>query len=150
METWHWSAGIWFDFMETVGIVGSLIFTAISLRSEVKTQRIANLFAVTANHLEVWKIFLNNEKMARVFDETPDLVKHPVTPMEETFVALVIAHVSSVYYAVDHQLIVNPNGLRHDVGQFLSLPVPQAVWEKIKAVQNDDFAAFVESCRQGK
>jgi len=41
-------------------------------------------------------------------------------------------------------------GLRRDIAQFLSLPIPRDVWNKIKNVQNDDFVAFVESCRMPK
>jgi hypothetical protein len=32
----------------------------------------------------------------------------------------------------------------------MSLPIPRAIWEKVKVVQNDDFVAFVESCRNWK
>lgn len=136
--------------METIGVLGGLFFAAISLRSETKTRKIANLLAITANHREIWKIFLTDKTMARVFDRAPDTVKQPVTETERTFVTLVINHISSVYYAMDHQLVVNLNGLRRDVAQFLSFPIPREVWEQFKTVQNDDFVVFVESCRNGK
>jgi len=35
--------------------------------------------------------------------------------------------------------------LRRDVKEFFSLPVPRAVWIKTKLLQNQDFAAFIES-----
>jgi hypothetical protein len=41
-------------------------------------------------------------------------------------------------------------GLRGDVAQTLARPVPKAFWEKIKKFQNEDFVAFVESCRTCK
>jgi len=47
-------------------------------------------------------------------------------------------------------VVVKVEGLRRDIAQFLSLPIPREVWEKIKVLQNDDFVAFVESCRNWK
>jgi len=41
--------------------------------------------------------------------------------------------------------VVKWEGLRRDVGAFFSLPVPTAVWTKTKLLQNQDFAAFIES-----
>ena len=48
------------------------------------------------------------------------------------------------------QLVVKVEGFRRDIAQFFSLPVPRDVWEKSKVLQNDDFVAFVESCRNWK
>jgi hypothetical protein len=79
-----------------------------------------------------------------------DTTKQPVTEAEKAFVTLAIAHISSVYYTMNDQLVINLDGLRRDIVQFLSLPIPREVWEKIKVLQNDDFAAFVESCRNWK
>ena len=35
-------------------------------------------------------------------------------------------------------------GLRKDVERFLSLPIPRAVWEKVKDLQEESFVQFVE------
>lgn len=142
--------GHWFDFIETVGIVGGLLFTAHSLRSETKTRRIANLLTITANHREIWKEFLNNPKLSRVRDATADTIKQPVTDDEQLFIIMVILHISSAYYSMKDGLVVKLEGLRGDVAQILARPVPKAVWEKIRQFQNDDFVAFIESCRNWK
>lgn len=139
-----------FELISAVGVIGSLLFTAVSLRSETKTRQIANLLSITANHREVWKAFLADKQLARVLDASANTVKQPITPAEKMFVAFVIAHLNSVYYAMHDQLVVSWEGLRRDVMQFLSLPIPREVWEKIKPTQNDDFVAFVESCRNWK
>ena len=122
----------------------------MSFRSEAKTRRIANLLAITANHREVWKVFVNDKSLTRVLSPAADTSKQPVTESEKAFVTLAIAHISSVYYTMNDQLVINLDGLRRDIVQFLSLPIPREVWEKIKVLQNDDFAAFVESCRNWK
>ena len=51
----QWFTENWFNLFSSLGIIGGLWFTAISLHSETKTRRIANLLTITANHREVWK-----------------------------------------------------------------------------------------------
>ncbi len=146
----NWLAANAFNLLSAVGVIGSLCFTAISLRSETKTRRIANLLTITANHREVWKTFLEDKGLARVRDASADTIRYPVTDAERMFVTFVILHMSSVFYAMSDQLVVKVEGLRRDIAQFLSLPIPLEVWERIKVLQNDDFVAFVESCRNWK
>jgi hypothetical protein len=52
-----------------------------------------------------------------------------------------------VYYAMSDQLVVKYEGLRRDVAQFLSLPMPNAIWEWMKVFQNDALVRFIEECR---
>jgi len=150
MGTGEWLANNLFALLGALCGVGSLWFTAISLRSETKTRRVANLLTITANHREVWKAFLTDKDLARVRDASADTTKQPVTDAERVFVTFVILHMSSVFYAMSDQLVVKVEGLRRDIAQFLSLPIPAEVWGKIKVFQNDDFIAFVESCLNWK
>ena len=145
-----WFANNAFNLLSAVGVIGSLWFTSISLRSETKTRRIANLLGITANHREVWKVYLNDKTLTRVLATSADTKQQPATDAEIVFVTLVMTHISSVYYAMNDQLVINLDGLRRDIVEFLSLPIPREVWENIKVLQNDDFAAFVESCRNWK
>jgi hypothetical protein len=145
-----WLANNLFNLLSAAGIIGSLWFTAISLRSETKTRRIANLLTITANHREIWKVFLNDKGLARVRDAAADTTKQPVTDAERVFVTFVILHMSSVFHAMSDQLVVKVEGLRRDIAQFFSLPITREVWEKIQVLQNEDFVAFVESCRNWK
>jgi hypothetical protein len=146
----EWILQNWFNLFSSIGIIAGLWFTAFSLRSETKTQRIANLLTITANHREIWKEFLNNPKLARVRDAAADTAKQPVTDAERVFVNLVIQHINSVYYAMSDQLVVKYEGLRRDIAQFFSLPIPQAVWERMKVFQNDALVRFIEECRNWK
>ena len=62
-------------FSGAVWHLGGLWFTAFSLRSETKTRRVANLLTITANHREIWKVFLNDKALARVRDASADTIK---------------------------------------------------------------------------
>ena len=146
----EWILQNWFNLFSAIGIIAGLWFTAFSLRSETKTRRVANLLSITANHREIWKEFLNNPKLARVRDAAADTVKQPVTDAERVFVNLVIQHINSVYYAMNDQLVVKYEGLRRDIAQFFSLPIPQAVWGRMKVFQNGALVQFIEECRNWK
>jgi hypothetical protein len=150
MGIWDWVSQNWFNLFSAIGIIAGLWFTAFSLRSATKTRRVANLLTITANHREIWKEFLNNPKLARVRDAAADMAKQPVTDAERVFVNLVIQHINSVYYAMNDQLVVKYEGLRRDIAQFFSLPIPQAVWERMKVFQNDALVRFIEECRKWK
>jgi hypothetical protein len=139
----QWFTENWFNLFSSLGIIGGLWFTAVSLRSETKTRRIANLLTITANYREVWKEFFHTPELTRVIDPKADVAKHPVTPQEELFVGQVISHINSVFYATNDELVIEWEGLRRDVAQFISLPIPKAVWIKTKLLQNQDFAAFI-------
>jgi hypothetical protein len=145
MEIGGWVSQNWFNLFSAIGIIGSLWLAIITLRSDTKTRRVANLLTITANHREVWKEFFHSHALARVIDPAVDVTKQPVTPAEEFFVSMVISHTSSVYEALKDELVTRQEGLRQDVRAFFSLPLPNAVWIKTKLLQNQDFAAFIES-----
>lgn len=149
MELSRWAAENWFNILNAVGIIGGLLFTAHSLRSETRTRKVANLLTITENHREIWKEFYRRPELARVLDPSSDTAKQAITPAEEEFVKFVILHLSSVYYAMKDELLLKLEGVRRDACSFFSLPIPKVVWEKLKFFQNDDFVAFVEECRLG-
>jgi hypothetical protein len=141
----QWLTENWFNLFSSVGIIGGLWFTAVSLHSETKTRRVANLLTITANYREVWKEFFGTRELVRVIDPTANPAKKPVTLAEEFFVNMVISHTSSVYEALKDELLTKQDGLRRDVKSFFSLPVPKAIWNNTKLLQNLDFAAFIDS-----
>ena len=150
MGFWGWFANNSFNLLSAIGIIGSLWLTALSLYLEAKTRRNANRISITDSHRDVWKIYLSSPDFERILDVKADIPNHPITQKEEIFVNLVIAHTNTAFYAQKDDLLTKQEGLRRDVAEFMSLPIPTAVWEKYKVVQNDEFVAFVESCRNWK
>jgi len=49
-----------------------------------------------------------------------------------------------------NDLVFKLEGLRRDISWLFSLPIPRMIWEKTKLVQTDEFAEFVEACRNWK
>jgi hypothetical protein len=150
MGVGEWISQNWFNLLSSVGIIGGLWFTAVSLHAQAKTGRVANLLTVIHNHRELWTDFYRSPQLSRVMDASADLGTQPVTREEERFVKLVIQHMNGVFQAMQNGLLIKPEGMRRDVSSFLSLPIPKAVWELVRVLQNDDFVAFVESCRNWK
>jgi hypothetical protein len=149
MGSLRWLAENWVNLLNVAGVAG-LFFTAYSLHSDNKTRRIANLVSLTEGHRDIWKQMFTHPQLGRVLDPSADTDGKPMTREEEIFVNLVIQHLNVVFHAMRDELTVKPEGLRRDVWWFFSLPIPQAVWGRLKVLQNDKFVAFVEACRNWK
>lgn len=150
MGSLHWLTENWFTLLNAAGIVGSLLFTGSSFHSEAKTRRVANLIALTQSHRDIWKELFRYPRIGRVLQLSADTAQEPVTQEEEIFVNLVIQHLNVVFHAMQGDLTIRPEGLRRDVAWFFSLPIPLAVWDKVRVLQNDRFVAYVEHCRNWK
>jgi hypothetical protein len=144
-----WLVTNWFNALSAVSIVGGLLFTADSIRSDAHARRVGNLLTLTRNHRQLWAEVFRYPKLGRVLDPSADLSSQPMTRDERIFVNMVIQHLGSSFQAMKKELTVKPEGASEDVGEFFSLPIPRAVWEKSKRLQNDDFAKFVEECLTG-
>lgn len=147
MGIFSWVEENWFLLLQSAGIIGGLLFTASSLRSETKTRRVSNLLAITESHRKIWMEFYRRPELKRVLDERADVGQLEISREEEIFVNFAIFHLNSVFYARESGLVVKLEGLRCDIRWFFSLPIPRMIWEKTKILQNDDFVEFVESCR---
>ena len=137
MHGLQWLTDNWVTILNAVGIIGGLSFTGYSLHSEAKTRRIANLLTLTQSHRDVWRELIHNPRLSRILDSKADITHRRVTTDEEIFVNLVIQHVSIVYHAMRDDLTIPPDGLRRDIWEFFSLPIPHAIWDRVKFFQND-------------
>jgi hypothetical protein len=144
----EWIGENWFVFLQSAGIIGSLLFTGISYRRDAKARRIENLIKVQGDLRDIWTEFAKQSHLSRVIDPKADIAK-PVTAKEQVFVTLIVLHLSGMYHAIREGLLVKPEGMNQDIKEFLSLPVPLAVWEMIKSLQDREFVQFVEACLRG-
>lgn len=88
-------------------------------------------------------------ELTRILDPSADTTKPPVTVEEERFVIFLILHLSDTYYATRAGFYQKLPGLRKDIERFFSLPIPRAVWGKIKDLQDESFVRFVETSLNG-
>jgi hypothetical protein len=143
-----WITGHWFDLIQTIGIVGSLLFAAYAALREERATKIATLFAANEQYREIWQELYDNPRLSRVLKTNVNLDKESISEEEALFVNLLILHLGTVYRATKSGMFVRLQGLRRDIQEFFSLPIPKAIWEKTKPFQNADFVAFIGKCQE--
>ena len=143
-----WFATHWFDFLQSAGIVGALVFNLVGLREQATARRVSNLITLTQQHREIWREYLRRPDLHRVREQTVDLLAFPMTPAEITFVKFIIVHLVTAYKASLLNETEELGRIAEDVREFFSLPIPAAVWETLRNVQSEDFVKFVEDSRR--
>jgi hypothetical protein len=139
-----WISEHWFDLLQTVGIVASLLLAAYTTWKDDRARKITNSIAINDQHRKIWKDIYEHPELARVLDMEADA--KDISVGEELFVTTIVAHLSTVFRAMKDGEFVKLEGLQNDVREFFLLPIPKAVWAKIKPFQDGHFIAFVESC----
>ena len=150
MQVSQWLAANWFDLLQTLGIVGGLLFTAYAIRKDEKGRKISNLIAMNQQHHEIWRELYERPELGRVLKEEADVNSAPVSDAERLFVNSLILQLSTVFSAMKEGMFVPLEGLKEDIKGFFSLPIPKNVWEKNRSLQNGEFVRFVESCLRGR
>ena len=145
MEIPRWFTEHLFNIAEAVGIIGGLFFNAYTIRRDEQSRRISNLIAINQEHRQIWKEFYPHPGLSRITARDPDLKSAPITPQEEVFVNSLIVHLDTVHRALHSGLYVKIEGLQKDILDFFSLPIPKAVWNKVKKYQDSNFVRFVEA-----
>jgi hypothetical protein len=146
MALTDWINHNWFGLAQTAALAGGLFLIGIALLLEARARRVANLIQLTQQHRDLWERMYSQPELARILDPGVNLSKMGVTAEEEMFVVFIILHLSSTYYGIRSGFFQKPHGLRKDIERFFSLPIPRAVWEKVKALQDAPFVKFVERC----
>lgn len=134
----------WFDLLQTLGIVGGLLFTAYAVRKDERARKISNLIAVKQQYREIWEKLYWHPALFRVLKGDLDLKSQPITDEEWLFVKLNIFNLDTIYRSMRSGMFVHLEGLQKDVREFYSLPIPRAVWERLKPFQDEAFVKFVE------
>ena len=141
-----WMSHNWFALVQTGAPAAGLLLIAVALLLEARARRVANLIQLTEQHRDLWERMYSEPELGRILDPRADLPKKRITAQEEMFVIFIILHLSNTFYAIRSGFFRKPQGLRKDIERFFSLPIPRAVWEKVKALQEAPFVEFVERC----
>lgn len=145
MALLNWLTEHWFDLLQTIGIVGGLYFTSVTLRTDTKVRRLESLLTLTKSHREIWSEIYRRPDLIRILDPKADLKAQPVSGEERLFVNFLIFHLNNSYRAIQDGLYMEPEGLGDDIKGFFSLPIPAVVWVEGKGLQDRDFVSFVDN-----
>src|SRR5207247_1890164 len=91
----EWASHNWFSLLQSFGIIGSLLFTGLALRLDVKERRSSHDLAITKAHRELWTNLYKRPALARVLDPNVDLTSQPITQEEEMFILLLVVHLNT-------------------------------------------------------
>lgn len=149
MEFIHWATDHGFDLLEGIGIIASLAFTAAAFRRDDRSRRVANLFALTAEHREIWTHLYRQPELNRVLESHPSLDEDPVTNAEALIVTFLLLHLSATYRALRAGMFATGEAICRDINWFLGLPIPREVWKRSKDFLEPDFVRYVDACIDG-
>src|ERR1043166_1979638 len=93
----QWAIHNWFTLLQSVGIIGSLLFTAASLRLDAKARQVGNLMPITKNHREIWGELYERPELARVIDAGVDLEHAPMTREEAPLIRFGVFHLNRLF-----------------------------------------------------
>ena len=141
-----WMSHNWVPLAQTAAPAAGLLLIGVALLFDARARRVANLIQLTQHHRDLWERMYMEPELARILDPGADPIDKPVSAQEETFVIYIILHLSSTYYGMRSGFFRRPRGLRNDIVRFFSLPIPHAVWEKVRGLQEAPFVRFVEQC----
>lgn len=113
-----WLAVHWPEVLQSAGIIGGLIFTAVNLRLDTKARRISNLLKITERHRELWSKVYERPELARVLDPAVNLEDAPISDQEELFVSLLVLHLSSAQEAIKQGMFAAPRACRSTYSAF--------------------------------
>ncbi|CAN5391208.1 hypothetical protein BH23VER1_BH23VER1_07230 [soil metagenome] len=143
-------AANWFTFIQSVGIVGSLLLAVASFRDNARARRAETFLAISSEHQKIWRDYYRNPALRRVRETAVDLDASPPTLEERRFVQAVILHANAVFQARRLGSVIEPEGAREDIRIFFSLPIPGAVYAEQKHLLDRTFAAYVERALESR
>lgn len=150
MAEFPWSSVNWFDFLQTVALVGSLLVAAAAANREARAQEDKNLFALAEKHQALSDTALARPDLERVFREDIDVLAEPATAAEAQFLNAKIVHYLTSWRIARPGAAISKQELAADLRGFFSLPLARAVWEKTKGSRNPRFVRFVTHAIEGK
>ena len=145
-----WLSEHWAIFLQSVGVVGGLVFTGYNLRQNARIKRIDTLIQLTAQHRSIWLKYLDSPALKGVLRENRDIAEEPPTDEETIFVNLATLHLWTSIAAARSGIFPEFAGQERDIEEFFKLPVPRAVWENTKEFRDPAMVRYVEGLLRGE
>ena len=139
-----WLSDNWVSLFQTLGICGSLLFTAESLRRDVEAKRVSEYLTLNTQHRRLWGQLHQRPQLAHLLDADRSLETRPVTTEERLFLELAFVHFHTGWLVARKGSLIPLRVLSTDAGYFFLLPAPRAVWAQVRTTHQPEFVAFVE------
>lgn len=135
----------WFDLVQSVAIVVSILLTLLALREQAHQLKVGNLFLMTQHHRELWGYMLDHPDLQRIFDMNVDLQTQPITERERTFMRMLFLHCEACVKAIKAGVATPVHGAEADIRSILSYPLPREVWKEARRFHEPEFVKFVQN-----
>ena len=133
------------QWLEPTGILAGLFFSGIALRNDTRARRIENQIKIADAYREIWSAQMSDSNLSRILHPHPDLSTHPVTPGEDRLVRFIFQNIFLAFAARQAGQLGEIGNLERDVADFVSNPIPKAVWKEIARFQPEQFRKFIEN-----
>jgi hypothetical protein len=144
LMAFSWLEHNWFALAQTGILASGLFLLSFASLFQARARRITNLIKLTQQHRDLWERMFSQPELARILDPKADLTSKEISPEEQMFVVFIILHLNTTYFATRAGLFQKQDSLGKDIERFFSLPIPRAIWEEVKILQEPPFAKFVE------
>ncbi len=135
-----------FAHIDSFGVIGSLLFTAYTVRKDQQARRLGNLLAMDEQYDRIWSDLYSRPDLNRILKMDVDTREHPVSNIEQFFVRRFIFHVDAVRHATRARMFFDVGKIKQDIGGFFARPIAREVWEKVKPFQSDELVVFMDDC----
>ena len=133
----------WMQLLESLGIVGGLLFSGMALRSDVRSRKIDNHIKLAEGYRSIWSLVFADSSLDRIRRKDVDLNLFPITPSEDRIARFVLQNVLLAFEARRAGQLGDIGNLEADISAFLSNPIPRQVWGEIERFQPKPFRDFV-------
>ena len=138
-----WLDANWFSLFQSLGIGASLLFTAITLRRDIKSERVNQYLSLAGQHQQFWSQIHMRKRLRRVLESDRNLTEMPVSPEEQDFLEMAFVHFHTGWLLAREGSLTPLPLLSRDAGEFFGLPAPAFVWNLKRTVYEPEFVSFV-------
>lgn len=134
------------DWVQTIGIVASLLLASFTIWNGNRAQKVSNLFKLTEMRRSIWLSAAGMKSGGSMIDPMRDLSADPITAEERLIAVELVLHVHNAFDGRRLKGLPDIDGFDTEVGEMFQLPVLKAIWKEIGPIQNVAFREYVESC----
>lgn len=140
-----WLQANWFNFVQSVGIISSLLATVYTLTRDARSRKVSNYISLIEYHRDIWQLTFDKPELNRVHQRDPELFTVPFTPDEKQFLTFVFLHISCSFELQKTNRMIKIEMIEYDIAEFAKGPLVRRFWEENKRYYNDDFVRFVDN-----
>lgn len=136
----------WFVWLQSAGIIGSLLLAAYATLRDVRTRKVTNYLQLIAYHRDVWRMTMELDGLSRIRQSEVSASDAPITDKESQFLSFLFLHITCSYELRRSNSLAVIEKLEYDIADLMKFPLVRQFWVKNQRFYNSDFVEFVDWC----